>query len=540
MASAIVLSAELGNVAAVLRLLSTGAVDIDARDGSRRTALHAAAAAGHAALVAQLLQRGADPTLRDNAGRTPFAASLFAPQFLRPVASLLAHATLPAQTERGAVCDLTLLPALLAQLAGIASLDGAVLQAAHFLLELGAPVDVRDKAGHTTLMLLCRRCKPAASDLLQMYLPLLWRLIRAGADLRAVDSNGLSVMRHAMSSGSAFLVNALVQRLPGFYPSAADFEPLEPPSNVVSGYNPLMQSRGRPAAPGNHLLLLHPLSPAEKAAAQRRQREGLLPLKGGWKGTDAGGGTGAGGRTQDFGPPLLVPDDSYHKIWTGTGVSSLVSMGTGMGAGGGVDRMFHYPERGVLRDLREHWGFGSGPSSDDVSSSDLRSWQRSSAHVANDRFADTCCPGGGGVAAGGNCSTPIVPRRDSDPVLRNNGPVAHASAALENLSLKPPDGIEDGHSADSAAAPNHENDSSSQQVNGGSSGIATTMATNAHTAAEAETEAPVVDLDYLPASYYSTNGDVAIPLCLMHEFLARCLAWRRRKHALAARERVQV
>jgi ankyrin repeat protein len=56
-------------------LLEHGA-EVNARGGPHgRTALHYAAAAGHAAVVRQLLAAGADPGLADHAGQTPRAAA---------------------------------------------------------------------------------------------------------------------------------------------------------------------------------------------------------------------------------------------------------------------------------------------------------------------------------------------------------------------------------------------------------------------------------------------------------------------------------
>jgi len=54
----------------VQRLLAKG-VDVGARDGSGRTALHRAAEGGHAQVVALLLKNGADVDAKDGEGQTP-------------------------------------------------------------------------------------------------------------------------------------------------------------------------------------------------------------------------------------------------------------------------------------------------------------------------------------------------------------------------------------------------------------------------------------------------------------------------------------
>lgn len=348
-------AAAAGNAAAVTRVLATGDVDVDAREGggSARTALHVAAGSGHAGVVRALLAAGADPTRRDAAGRTPLGAALFAPEFSRSVADALAGPTLSAQRDRGATSDLGLLPAVVAQLSGIAALDAAALGAANFLLDAGAPADSRDALGHTPLMLAVRR---GAAQL-----PLIKRLLAAGAAPDAMDANGTSVLRHAMSSGSGALVEWLVGSLgeDALAPTEKDFAPFEG-AGVISSHAP---ARG-PAPPANHLLAAQPLTPEEEAAARRRARElaagtaavGAAVRQHQHRGHDDAGAGGDGiGRVGDFlgwqrstggggssDAALYRYADRFETFCPGGGSSSKYGGGKGRvacsgGAGGSCD-----------------------------------------------------------------------------------------------------------------------------------------------------------------------------------------------------------
>ena len=255
------LATQLGNLQAIDRILISG-VDVDLRDSSRRTALHHAATSNQLGAIKFLLTKGIDASARDATGRSAFAVSLFAPHFDVNILTALAGPTMASQASRGAVSDLSLLPSLLSGLVGIPALDKSTILSANFLLDLGALVNKRDSFGHTPLMLLCKRGDSQVQ--------LVVRLLMAGADAGALDTNGLSVLRHAMQSSSGNLVNYLVQRAPSLAPSTADFAPFTAAPAVVSGYLPKPQ----PTAPANHLLAARPLSKAEHVAARRRMREG--------------------------------------------------------------------------------------------------------------------------------------------------------------------------------------------------------------------------------------------------------------------------
>lgn len=63
--------AHVGNLEGVKQLIESGVVDVNEVDYTERTALHAAAAAGHREIVQYLVSQGADRTIQDSWGITP-------------------------------------------------------------------------------------------------------------------------------------------------------------------------------------------------------------------------------------------------------------------------------------------------------------------------------------------------------------------------------------------------------------------------------------------------------------------------------------
>ena len=63
--------AHAGNLEMVKELIESHSVGVNEMDYTDRTALHAAAAAGHAEIVQYLVEHGADRTIQDSWGITP-------------------------------------------------------------------------------------------------------------------------------------------------------------------------------------------------------------------------------------------------------------------------------------------------------------------------------------------------------------------------------------------------------------------------------------------------------------------------------------
>lgn len=63
--------AHVGNLDKVKQIIETGLVNVNEVDYSDRTALHAAAAAGHPEIVQYLVEQGADRSIQDSWGITP-------------------------------------------------------------------------------------------------------------------------------------------------------------------------------------------------------------------------------------------------------------------------------------------------------------------------------------------------------------------------------------------------------------------------------------------------------------------------------------
>lgn len=63
--------AHVGNLDMVKQIIETGLVNVNEVDYSDRTALHAAAAAGHPEIVQYLVEQGADRSIQDSWGITP-------------------------------------------------------------------------------------------------------------------------------------------------------------------------------------------------------------------------------------------------------------------------------------------------------------------------------------------------------------------------------------------------------------------------------------------------------------------------------------
>ena len=141
--------------AAGVALLLKHKAKANARDRHGRSALHAAALAGHAEIVAVLIDAGADVNARDDAQHTPL----------------------------------------------LDAARGGRLAAFEALVAARADVAARDGDGRDALMLACRSETPSAA--------LVRRLLELGADSERLDGDGKRAIDHAAAAGRWSLVAAL-------------------------------------------------------------------------------------------------------------------------------------------------------------------------------------------------------------------------------------------------------------------------------------------------------------------------------------------
>jgi hypothetical protein len=238
-AADLVAAAQAGDGVAVDRLLRLG-LPVDSRDAQGCTALLRACGGGHLAIAALLLDRGADARLAATTGATALSAAVSARR--EPAVRLLLERGIdPGQRLPGAITPLMVacalgLPAiaraLLEHRADAAAVDesgnNALHAAAQFvfaspdtdrarellrlLLAAGVPVDARNGAGQTPLLLLLGARAPAATPPGQRALPeLLQLLLSAGADLDVQDERGVSVLHAAAMHGCLDAAQSLMR-----------------------------------------------------------------------------------------------------------------------------------------------------------------------------------------------------------------------------------------------------------------------------------------------------------------------------------------
>jgi ankyrin repeat protein len=176
--------------------LAAALMDAGAKVDMRFCLLHAAEQ-GHDQVTKLLVDRGTDPNVRDDRGRTPLILSAQAPT-----------------TGTG---DPATLQFLLGHGADMNAVDSAgrtaLMEAAragdaigmHILMQHRAPLDTADHDGGTALMLAAQAGKPSA----------VWVLLRAGADVHARDAAGNTALSLAEQSGSPEAVHMLKAALKG-------------------------------------------------------------------------------------------------------------------------------------------------------------------------------------------------------------------------------------------------------------------------------------------------------------------------------------
>ncbi|WNL46707.1 ankyrin repeat domain-containing protein [Dyella sp. BiH032] len=211
-------------------LLERGA-DPFGTEARERTPVHVAAAQGQLRVLQALLARGCDPNTRDTQGRTPlFAAVEHGEKALPLVRVLVAHGADAEATDANGETPLGLAfdhpqierwldwgewtrprRALRADDLPAAAAAGAVA-AVERMLELGLPVNTRDRQGATALL---HACGMGHRDVAA-------RLLDAGADTSLTAANGMTALAAAVAGRRDTAVALLLehgvdvdQRLPG-------------------------------------------------------------------------------------------------------------------------------------------------------------------------------------------------------------------------------------------------------------------------------------------------------------------------------------
>ncbi len=169
-------AAALGDLRAVERLVALG-LPLDARDAKGATALIRAAGRGHVAVVAWLLDAGADPALAAGSGVDTLTAAIAAQR--DDVVRVLLNHGVPADAPVAHGVP----PLLVASAVGAGSCVGV-------LLERGARADASDPRGNTALHAAAQYAFTAADG--DAALALLRRLVDSGCPVDAANRDGQS------------------------------------------------------------------------------------------------------------------------------------------------------------------------------------------------------------------------------------------------------------------------------------------------------------------------------------------------------------
>ena len=162
------------DTALVSRLVRGGA-DVDARNHKGQTPLHMARARDRFAAVRQLLQLGADPEARDNAGRVADPDCYWGPGGIIDSDAWVFLTRIPSQSVQGC-------------------------------LESGIPVDARDEEGATFLARMISASRGCCTD----FENVLSVFVAAGADVNAADTAGRTPLHQASANDLPRVISALL------------------------------------------------------------------------------------------------------------------------------------------------------------------------------------------------------------------------------------------------------------------------------------------------------------------------------------------
>jgi ankyrin repeat protein len=185
----IVGAAKRGDVAAVQKLLREG-LSPNQTDAQGRTALHQAAAAGNVQLFKMLINAGADIHAKDKQGVTPEYIALHAADIRTQLALMKALPTSSSPNDGNVPWTLT------------AAIDHRQPSVAEMLIKMGADVNAVDSNGDCPLYLAAQKGDAAITEL----------LLSHGADISTRNKSGEFAIHSAALAGNMTVVRLLLDK----------------------------------------------------------------------------------------------------------------------------------------------------------------------------------------------------------------------------------------------------------------------------------------------------------------------------------------